>query len=314
MEFGIFNLMSYRNHPQGTPGVVADMKVMVGLAEDIGLDVAWFAEHHFTNYSLSVSPLMMAAHMAGATSTIRLGTAVIVLPLYQPLRIAQEIALVDQLSNGRLVLGVGTGYQPFEFDRFGADVDSRAETFLQYWDILEQALTTGTVEGHGIPETPVLLQPVQRPLPPLYVAGADPRILARLGALGATPFITAGWRGSEVLIDIAGKVRDGWTRAGLPGRAPLGVQQYICVTDSPDEALAAADGARFVGRMATGLRAKEIARTGPMIDAPPLPDEPPLETFRDNIIIGPARACRRTDHRRGPDHGTHPLQLLLPVR
>ncbi|MEI4472118.1 LLM class flavin-dependent oxidoreductase [Frigidibacter sp. MR17.24] len=293
MEFGIFNLMSYRNHPAGVPGVIADTREMVRLAEDVGVDVAWFAEHHFTNYSISVSPLMMAAHMAGATSRIRLGTAVIVLPLYQPLRVAQEIALVDQLSGGRLVLGVGTGYQPFEFDRLGVEVGRRNEIFLQHWDLLEAALTTGEIAGDtaaraGLPETPVLLRPVQRPLPPLFVTGGDPRILGRLGPLGATPFITAGWRGTPALVQMAAKARADWTAAGLDGAARLGVQQYVCVTDSPEEALIAADCARFVGRMASGLRATEIARRGPMIDAPPLPDEPPLETFRDNVIIGPA--------------------------
>ncbi|HEY0212101.1 MAG TPA: LLM class flavin-dependent oxidoreductase [Paenirhodobacter sp.] len=293
MEFGIFNLMSYRSHPAGVPGVIADMRQMVTLAEDIGIDVAWFAEHHFTNYSISVSPLMLAAHMAAMTRKIRLGTAVIVLPLYQPMRVAQEIALVDQLSGGRLVLGVGTGYQPFEFDRLGVDVTRRADIFLHHWDILESALTRGVVDGGiaihvGIPDTPVLLQPVQRPLPPLFVTGGDPRILARLGGLGATPFITAGWRGSQALIQMAHRARADWTAAGLPGPAKLGVQQYICVTDSPEEALIAADCARFVGRMANGLRAPDIGRNGAMINAPALPDEPPLETFRDNVIIGPA--------------------------
>nr|WP_201741937.1 LLM class flavin-dependent oxidoreductase [Mangrovicoccus ximenensis] len=184
MEFGLFNLMSLRDHPGGVPGVLDDTRVMVRLAEEAGFSAAWFAEHHFTNYSLSVSPLMLAAHFAGCTSRIRLGTAVIVLPLYQPMRAAQEIALVDQLSEGRLVLGVGTGYQPFEFERYGADVAARADTFLKYWDVVEAALTGGEIGPEaaalGLPETPVLLHPRQRPLPPLYVTGGDPRILQRL--------------------------------------------------------------------------------------------------------------------------------------
>lgn len=290
MEFGLFNLMSYRAHPKGVPGVVADMKVMVRLAEEIGFDTAWFAEHHFTNYSISVSPLMFAAHMAAATTRIRLGTAVIVLPLYQPMRVAQEVALVDQLSGGRLVLGVGTGYQPFEFDRYGVDVKTRGDTFLKYWDVLEEALTRGEVTGAaralGLPEAPMLLRPVQTPLPPVYVTGGDPRIISRLGPLGATPFITVGWRGSQALIETARQTRANWAAAGFPGTG-LGVQQYIHVTDDPAQALVAADCARFVGRMATGLRAHDIRRSGPMIEVPPLPDEPPLETFRDNVIIGP---------------------------
>ncbi len=291
MEFGLFNLMSLRDHPGGVPGVLEDTRVMVRLAEEAGFSTAWFAEHHFTNYSLSVSPLMMAAHFAGATSRIRLGTAVIVLPLYQPMRVAQEIALVDQLSEGRLVLGVGTGYQPFEFERYGSDVTARADTFLKYWDLVEAALTGEEIgleaAALGLPETPVLLHPRQRPLPPLYVTGGDPRILRRLAPLGATPFITAGFRGSPALIEMGHATAAKWQAAGLGPLQRLGVQQYIHVTDSREDALKAADCARFVGRMAGGLRSREIARTGAMIDAPPLPDEPSLETIAQNIIIGP---------------------------
>lgn len=112
MRLGLFNLMSFKDNARGLQGVIQDTRQMIQLAEAIGFETAWFAEHHFTNYSISVSPLLMAAHMAGYTRRIKLGTAVIVLPLYQPMRIAQEIALVDRLTEGRLVLGVGSGYQP----------------------------------------------------------------------------------------------------------------------------------------------------------------------------------------------------------
>lgn len=291
MEFGLFNLMSLRANPKGVAGVLADMRVMVGLAEDIGFDTAWFAEHHFTNYSISVSPLMMAAHMAAATRRIRLGTAVIVLPLYQPMRLAQEIALVDQMSDGRLVLGVGTGYQPFEFERYDQDVEARADTFLQYWNVLTEALTAGEITdaaaAMGLPETPVLLRTVNRSLPPLFVTGSDPRILKKLGPFGATPFITAGWRGSQALIEMGRKTAETWGAAGLGPMRRLGVQQYIHVTDSAEDALTVAECARFVGRMATDLRNRDIARKGAMVEAAPLPNEPGLEVFRDNLIIGP---------------------------
>lgn len=293
VQFGLFNLMSYRNHPDGIAGVVADTRSMVLLAEEIGLDVAWFAEHHFTNYSISVSPLVMMAHMASATTRIRLGSAVIVLPLYQPMRVAQEIALVDQLSGGRVVLGIGTGYQPFEFARYGVDVDARGDTFLKYWDVIEEALTTGTVseaaQALGLPATPVLLRPVQKPLPPLFVTSGNPAVLRRFAPLGASPFVTAGWRGSDALVGLGRQMRKSWSDAGLdPAPMPLGLQQYVHVTDSRDEAMIAADCARFVGRMATGLRSPDVTSTNAMIEVPPLPDEPPLDTFRRNLLIGPA--------------------------
>lgn len=292
MQFGLFNLMSVRSAERGVPGAIADMRDMVRLAEAIGFDTAWFAEHHFTNYSVSVSPLMMTAHMAGQTNRIRLGAAVVVLPLYHPMRVAQEIALADQLSSGRLVLGVGTGYQAYEFDRYNMKVSEKTDVFLEYWSVVEQALTTGHARFSGryvnIPETVFLLRPVQQPMPDLFVTSMDPRILQRLAPYRAVPFLTAGWRGSAALAGMADHARKAWSDAGLVGQAPVAVQQYIHVTDDPKQALKAAECARFVGRMATALRHPDLDLKDAFIEAPPLPDEPGLEVFRDNVIIGDA--------------------------
>lgn len=293
MNFGLFNLMGLRDNPRGTPGVIDDTVRMVKLAEDIGFDVAWFAEHHFTNYSISVSPLMMAAFMAGKTERIRLGAGVVVLPLYHPMRVAQEIALLDQQSNGRAVIGVGTGYQAYEFERYGADVAQKTQMFLEYWSVVEQALTEGQVAFAGqfiqVPPTQITVRPVQQPLPPLFCTSPSPQILRQLARWNAIPFVTAGWRGSSALPGLVDKVRDSWQAAGLqPAKMPVALQQYIHVTDSRSEALEAAERARYVGRMVTALRSPELVLEGSMVQAPPFDGEPPLETFRDNLIIGDA--------------------------
>ncbi len=291
MDFGIFNLMSLRDHPRGAAGVIDDTVQMTLLAEQIGFSTAWFAEHHFSNYAVCPSPLMMAAHLAGRTSRIRLGAAVVVLPLYDPLRLVQEIALLDQMSAGRAVLGLGTGYQPYEFTRFGRNIDRKAELFLEYWSVLEQALTEGRAAFHGahveVEETVFALRPVQKPMPPVFTTSVDPRILARLGPRGATVFLGAGWLGSAKLFDLAANAADAWGKAGL-GQTPmkLAVQQYIHVTDSRAEALEAAERARYVARMVATLRGKVVRLDGAFLDAPALPDEPGLDVFRDNLLIG----------------------------
>ena len=293
MKFGLFNLMSIRDNPHGVPGVIDDTRIMIRTAEEIGFDVAWFAEHHFTNYSASPSPLMMAAHFAGVTHRIKVGAAVVVLPLYQPARVAQEIAMVDQLSGGRLVLGVGSGYQAYEFNRLGADVSRKTDIFLEYWDVVQQALTTGRAEFQGefvtLPPSVFALRPRQTPLPPLYLTSLDPRVLAKLAPLGAIPFVTAGWRGSPALPAMRDHALANWAKAGFADEPmPFGVQQYIHVTDSKSEALEAAERARFVARMVAALKHPNLDLDGAYIDAPPLENEPPLETFRDNLIIGDA--------------------------
>lgn len=290
MKFGLFNLMTYRDNPGGLPGLLSDMRSLVGLAEDIGFETAWFAEHHFTNYSISVSPLMFAAHMAGTTRRIKLGAAVVVLPLYHPMRVAQEIALVDQMSEGRFVLGVGTGYQAYEFERFGMNVAEKNEIFFEYWSVLEQILTEGRAQFSGryvtVPESVVLLRTLKAAMPDLYVTSMDPRILSRLARHNATPFLTAGFRGTPALLDMVAGARARWSEAGLGADMPVAVQQYIHVTDSPQEALEAAERARYVGRLVAAFRSPHVVLDGAFAEALPIPGEPSLETIRDNLLIG----------------------------
>src|SRR5437899_12200757 len=128
MEYGIFNLMGSREADKPTAQVFGEVAEQTRLADELGYTIAWFAEHHFSNYCLCASPLMMVAHCASITKSIRLGTAVVVLPLYNPARLAAEIATADALSNGRLMLGIGAGYQPYEFARFGVDIARTLET------------------------------------------------------------------------------------------------------------------------------------------------------------------------------------------
>src|SRR5262249_11520936 len=144
------------------------------LADSLGYTIAWFAEHHFSNYCLCASPLMMVAHCASITRQIRLGTAVVVLPLYNPARLAAEIATADALSNGRLVPGIGAGYQPYEFERFGVDIAQNLEMTDEFCDILDLAFSRDFFSYNGkhyqMPETHIPSRPVQNPLP-IYVAG-----------------------------------------------------------------------------------------------------------------------------------------------
>ena len=127
MDFGIFNTMQQRHRSKSAMQVLHEAVEQTKVAEDLGFGRIWYVEHHFSNYSICPSPLVMAAHLAGQTKTIRLGTAVVVAPLYQPPRLLAEIAMVDTLSNGRLDLGMGAGYQDYEFSRFGLTLDNRSE-------------------------------------------------------------------------------------------------------------------------------------------------------------------------------------------
>ena len=146
-------------------------------AEANGFEIAWFAEHHFSNYCVCPSPLMMLARLAGETSRIKLGSAVVVTPLYQPVRLISEIGMVDALTHGRLVLGVGSGYQPYEFERFGETLEDAVPKLFEFMEMLELAFTRDIFSYSGkhyqVPETHIASRPVKG-LPEIWVAGDNP--------------------------------------------------------------------------------------------------------------------------------------------
>jgi alkanesulfonate monooxygenase SsuD/methylene tetrahydromethanopterin reductase-like flavin-dependent oxidoreductase (luciferase family) len=296
MKFGLFNLMTQLDSSVSPREIIRDTVSMVQLADEVGFDIAWFAEHHFSNYSICPSPLVMAAHCAGLTKRIRLGAAVLVLPLYNPMRMVQEIGLLDVASDGRAVIGIGSGYQRYEFERFGLELDEKGTMFHEMWDILEMALTGGEVEYHGrhydLPPSPVAMRPLQQPMPELFVTGMALEVLQRTARGGHTPFITGGWRGLGLLRELRKVIETAYREAGFSTEPlPLAVQQYVHVTDSKEEARDLAERVRYTGRVVTAMRMGVPGLDGPFIEAGPIPEEPPLETFQANAVIGSPEHC-----------------------
>ena len=125
----------------------------------------------------------MAAHCAAVTKNIRLGSGVVVAPLYTPARLIADIAMVDQLSNGRLNVGIGAGYQQFEFERFSMPLENNKERTLEIIDMIELGLKQKKFSYDGQfyqqPMTAISQRPVQSPMPPLWVTSMDPTLMAR---------------------------------------------------------------------------------------------------------------------------------------
>ena len=291
MKFGQFNLMTVPGPDSSLTRIVTDTAELVRLAEQLDFDTAWFAEHHFSNYSMCPSPLMMAAYCAPITERIRLGPAVLVLPLYHPVRLVEELALLDVQSGGRLVLGFGSGYQPFEFEGFGHDIEGKLDMMHELWDIVEMGLTRGEIAYQGkhfnLPRRPLVLRPAQSDLPEVFVAGTNPSLVERVAKNGHTPFISAGVRGLDKLEDLRRQVEQGFRNAGRdPARIPLGVQRYIYVTDRRDDALDAARCAQFVGRTVFNMIAGTPKLHGAFLETRPFEGEPTLEEIIENVHIG----------------------------
>ena len=261
------------------------------MAEELNFDIAWFAEHHFSNYSMCPSPLMMASYCAPVTHRLRLGAAVLVLPLYHPVRMVEELALLDIQSNGRLVIGLGSGYQAYEFSGFGLDIEEKLDMTHEVWDILEMGLGRGEIAYDGryfrLPHRALVLKCVQPTMPEVFVAGVNPSLVERVARSGYTPFVSTGFRGIEKLKALQKQVEDSFHNVnGTDAPIPLAVQRYIYVADSRDDALDAARCARFVGRTVANMVAGTPTLDGAFIKPLPFEDEPTLEQIVDNLNIG----------------------------
>lgn len=290
MQFGQFNLMGHRT--RGTPAkkLFDEAVEQVKLAEQAGFDAAWFAEHHFSNYCVCPSPLMMVARLAGETSRIKLAPAIVVMPLYHPMRLIAEIGMADSLCDGRLILGIGSGYQPFEFSRFGADLAVSKEVTWEMMDMVELAFSQETFTYEGthfqIPETHISVRPVNG-MPEVWIAGDSPVIHRAAARRGYVPMFTGRFFAADYQVEMRAKIEESFKAEGRdPETMPLGIQRFMCVTDSRKESLEYCENARHQMRLANNLRRGVEIMDGGMVIEQPADNEPDLETIADNLLVG----------------------------
>jgi luciferase family oxidoreductase group 1 len=297
MEFGTFLLLQT---PSADPSDVVYRRgvEITQAAEELGFRNMWLAEHHFSTYGLLSRPLTYALHLADKTRRIRVGTAVIVVPLHHPLTIAEEIATVDLLSGGRLDVGLGRGYQRYEFERFGCDLGESRQRWEEAVDVILQALSGKTFSYEGkyyrIPETTVFPQPAQKPHPPIWVTAQSPDSIAATARRGFN-LLTGGY---GVSIQRLREFRDAF-EAGLAQhhhaeKPHVGVQRPVYVAESDAEARAVVEQARWNMRVTLSLRNNyervESGRAMPV----PYANEPSLDDFLDGFsVIGTPATCVR---------------------
>ncbi|MGD9765003.1 MAG: LLM class flavin-dependent oxidoreductase [Candidatus Binatia bacterium] len=161
---------------------------LADLAEPLGFDSLWGVEHHFTSYTMCPDVLQYLAYFAGRTRHIRLGSMVVVLPWHHPMRVAEEVAMLDHMSNGRYILGLGRGLGRIEFEGLGVDQNDSRELFEESTEMLMQGLERGYCEYDGR-----LIKQLRRDIRPrpfasfrgrTYAAAVSPEsspIIARLG-------------------------------------------------------------------------------------------------------------------------------------
>ena len=202
MEFGIL-FTSHPNtdaEPYPHRDVHARVTQQILRADELGYDYAWVAEHHFSNeYGIMPDVFVYAAYLAALTKRIKIGTAVVTLPLANPLRVAENTAFVDILSNGRFALGLGSGYRKYEFDGFGVDFDARRDIQEEALPLLMDLLHDKRADHRGqiFPSqgrparTNCFPTRVQVPHPPIFLAGATDRSIGVAARMGFGLFLSS---------------------------------------------------------------------------------------------------------------------------
>lgn len=252
----------------------ADYLALVRLVEEHGLDSAWVSEHHFSGDGYLPSLLVMLAAFAAVTSRIELGTGVVLAPFHDPLRLAEDFAVVDQLSAGRVICGLGIGWRDEEFRAFDIDVSTRTRRLTEIVAILRQAWEQDRVTFHGkhYDYESVAVTPKPARVPPILIGGFADAAIRRAGRIG-DGYISSRAQPERVreAFEMASQE---WEKAGKEGSPIVALLQNAFVTDDPerDWPLVAAGTGHQLGVYA-GWRAGTDVEGKPLQVMPPDDDD-----------------------------------------
>ena len=236
MKFGVFDHVD----DSGLP-LAEHLEARLKMAE--AYDAAGFhcyhvAEHHGTPLGLAPSPGVLFAALSQRTRNIRFGPLVYLLPLYHPLRLIEEVAMLDALSNGRFQLGIGRGVSPIELGFYGLDMAEQRGRYDETLEVLLKGLASDTLDHQGefyrFEDVPMALRPVQRPHPPLWYGAGSPDSIRWCARSGVNMVSLALGEQVRQVIDL---YRSEWQ--GAEEDIPLmGISRHIVVAETDQEAKA----------------------------------------------------------------------------
>jgi alkanesulfonate monooxygenase SsuD/methylene tetrahydromethanopterin reductase-like flavin-dependent oxidoreductase (luciferase family) len=204
------------------------------LAEPLGFDSLWCFEHHFTSYMLSPNPLQILTYFAGRTRRIQLGTMVVVLPWHHPVRVAEEVLLLDHFSHGRTLLGVGRGIGRIEYDRLGVDQSDSKALSTELIRCLTSTLESGICEydGEHVRQAKVQLRP--RPFSSfrdrIFIGAGSPETSPMCAELGVG-IIVIPQKAPELHVQDVEAYRQAYEKIGRPAPAPVFQGMYFVDED-----------------------------------------------------------------------------------
>ena len=299
MEFGWYHEFHRQVEGQSDADAFAQGLDQVSDAERWGLDAIWLAEIHQQSIrSVLTAPLNVASAIAARTSRIRIGTAVQVLPLCHPLRLAEESATVDQISRGRLMLGVGRSGNPRAYAAYGIPYSESRERFYETLEILKRAWTEPafSYQGkfHSFSEARAVPRPYQRPHPPIRIAGASEDTFPVLGKLGYPLFVAVRSGSLGGLAPDLLAYREAYKAAGHPGKGEVHLRLSLHVADTDARALQEAEASIMQGykKLVTQLEGSPNSRRRAELEE--VRGITYGDVLRDKVVVGgPERVADR---------------------
>jgi alkanesulfonate monooxygenase SsuD/methylene tetrahydromethanopterin reductase-like flavin-dependent oxidoreductase (luciferase family) len=246
----------FANHAHIDDGqFVQEEFTQLQLADELGFDSIWMTEHHFSDYSISPNPLFYLAHLAARTKRVRLGTQVVVVPWHDPVRLAEEIAMLDHMSGGRAIIGFGRGLARMEYEGLRVDQGEARQRFDETVAMVMNAMETGYIEGEGEifkqPRREIRPRPVRSLKGRAFCAAGSPGSMVSAAKLGlgrlylGQPMV-AGHQQKETILgrvvrDAPDPAADAWLdtwRTAHPGQTPVApfASNIVFVDESADRA------------------------------------------------------------------------------
>ena len=291
MEFGWYHEFHRQVDQQSDADAFVQALDQVSDAERWGLDAIWLAEiHQQASRSVMTAPLTVASAIAARTSRIKIGTAVQVLPLCHPLRLAEETATVDQISRGRLLLGVGRSGNPRAYAAYGVPYSESRERFYETLEILKRAWSEPSFsyagKYHSFTDARAVPRPYQQPHPPIRIAGASEDTFPVLGTLGYPLFVAVRSGALSGLAPDLHAYRDAYAKAGHKGKGEVYLRLSLHLADTDAQARDEAEPSMMQGYKAltTQLEGSPNARRRAELEA--VRSITYQEVLRDKVVVG----------------------------
>lgn len=238
MKFGVFDHLDASGAPLAL--FYENRLRLAEVYDRMGIHALHLAEHHATPLGMSPSPSVFLSALAQRTQRLRFGPLVYTLALYHPLRLADEICMLDQLSRGRLELGVGRGVSPIEIEHFGFDPAKSQSMYVEAYQVILKALQSKTLTFEGeyykFRDVPMHLSPYQRPHPPIWYGLSNPESADFAAQNRFNVVSNAAPKSVRVITD---RYRAAWEKAGNdPARIPfMGMARHVVIADTEAEAM-----------------------------------------------------------------------------